>query len=108
MSEDILERLKSKELEMEEFLNEARRKAASIKEDALRTAREVRSARTKEMERELSEQAVMEKEAALKEAQSIEKEAVKLAGDLKKKGEARKDKAVAGVVRFIIEGLGER
>jgi vacuolar-type H+-ATPase subunit H len=108
MSEDILERLKSKELEMEEFLNEAGRKASAIKEDALRKAKEVRAVKTKEMERELSELAAHEREAALKEVESIEKEAVELAEKLKKKGEARKDKAVAEVVRFIIDGLGER
>jgi len=108
MAEDILEQLKSKEDEMEALINEARKKAASIREEALKKAKEIKSAKIKETEAELAGFAGKKREAAELEAASIEKDAVKRAEELKKKGVARKDEAVKAVVRFINEGLGER
>lgn len=108
MAEDILERLKSKEDELEAFINEARKKASSIKEEALKKAKGIRSAKMKEIELVLAEFAEKEKEAAVKEAAAITKNAANQAEGLKKKGAAQKEKAVEVVVRFINEGLGER
>lgn len=108
MSEDILEKLKSKEDEMEALINEARRKTASIREEALKKAKEIKSAKMKEMEAELAGFAGGKREAYAEEAAAIEKDAAKRAGELKEKGVSRKDEAVKAVVRFINEGLGER
>ncbi len=108
MAEDILEQLKSKEDEMEALINEARRKASSIKEDALRKAKEIKSARMKETEEEFSGIIARKTEAAALEAASIEADAGARAGKLRGLVAEQKDKAVKEVVRFINEGLGER
>ena len=107
MAEDILEQLKSKEDEMEALINEARRKASSIKEDALRKAKEIKSARMKETEEEFSGIIARKREAAALEAASIEADAEARAGELKRISVARSDDAVKEVVRFINEGLGD-
>ena len=108
MAEDILEQLKSKEDEMEALINEARKQAASMKENALKKAKEIRSAKIKETEQELAGIFARRKEAASREAAAIEADAVARAAGLRQTVAAQRDRAVKEVVRFINEGLGER
>jgi len=108
MAEDILEQLKSKEDEMEAFINDARRKAAAIVEAALKKAKDIRNAKMKESEVELAGFIDSQRESARLEAQRIETDALAQAQALRQKGEAQKGKAVETVLRLINEGLGDR
>lgn len=105
MPEDILAELRAKEEEMEALLEQARKQAASIRDEASRTARGIReSARSGSMEEvrafEEAERALIEDEAG-----KIEEKGRQEAQELRAKGERNMEKVVAEVMRFLMEPL---
>lgn len=102
MNEDIIDRLKVKEEEMEALINEAKKKASGIMEDAVRKARELKNIRIREIDEELRKISAIEEESIRNEAAKIEEEGRMATEDLRRRGEERKDRAVKEVIRFII------
>ena len=101
MPEDILAELRAREEEMEALINEARKEASRIREEALRSARELKESRRKESEEEARSLEAAGSEAAGKEAMMIVEEGEKEAGELRGKGDRNIEKAVSEVVRFL-------
>lgn len=107
-ADDVLSRLKAKEEEMEALLDEAKRKAASIKEEAVKRAGEIREEAARRTEAELAGAASDEKAAMDKEVEEIWREGHAAARALREKGEARKDRAVEAVTGLILEGIRDQ
>lgn len=108
MPEDILDRLKEKEDEMESLINEARGRASLIREEAARRAKEIKNARLNEIDSEVKEASIREEEHIRKEVFNIEEEARSSIGELRRRGAERKGKAVKEVIRYILEGIGDK
>ncbi|OGP13314.1 MAG: hypothetical protein A2052_03475 [Deltaproteobacteria bacterium GWA2_54_12] len=106
MSEDILSELRAKEEEMEALLNDARRQAASIREAALKSARELRSRSLSELEGELKSISDEKTNEMKQEAGKIEEQGRNEAEKLKARGEKNFEKVVEEVMRFIREPNG--
>lgn len=108
MSENIIDRLKSKEDEMEAHLAEARRKAASIREDAVKRAAAIRGAGAGDIEAEAAKmraEAAKEVDAATKR---LKGEGRAEAERVRSEGAGRIEDAVALVERLIAEGIDDR
>lgn len=106
MPEDILAELRVKEEEMEALINDARREAASIREAALKSGRELRARSLAELESRLKS-VFDEKTAEMKaEAARIEDEGREEAESLRARGERNFEKVVEEVMRFITEPGG--
>lgn len=104
MPEDVLAELRAKEEEMEAILARARQEAAAIREEALRSSREIReAARAMAAEEvralEASERALMEEEA-----NKVEEQGKAEAAELRSKGERNMEKVVSEVMRFLMPG----
>lgn len=106
MPEDILEKLRSKEAQMEALLSETRAKASIIKEAAVKKAKELKTAKIIELEEDLRK--AYEKQDALvkSEAAAIDGQAEKMALELKEKGVRNMDWAVEKVYRIIAGAEG--
>ncbi|OGP21212.1 MAG: hypothetical protein A2054_02870 [Deltaproteobacteria bacterium GWA2_55_10] len=103
MPEDILAELRAREEEMEALVEQARKEAASIRDEAARTSRAIReSAGSRSLEEvrafEDSERALIEDEA-----RAIEEQGRAEAAELRAKGERNMEKVVTEVMRFLIE-----
>lgn len=101
MPEDILAELRAREEEMEALLDQSRKEAVSIRDEALRSSREIRdSAKAKSMEEvralEDSGRALIEDEA-----ERIEERGRAEAAELRAKGERNMEKVVSEVMRFL-------
>ncbi|MBI1912546.1 MAG: hypothetical protein HYS21_11170 [Deltaproteobacteria bacterium] len=106
MPEDILEKLRAKEEEMEALINDARKKAAIIREGAAKTAKELKADRIREIEEELKRISSIAEVEMQKEVARIEEQAQKDVEDIRKKGAERKDKAVKEVIKAVLESMG--
>lgn len=106
MPEDILAELRVKEEEMETLLGDARRQAASIREAALKSAREFRSRSLSELDEELKRVSDGKIKEMKQEAGKIEDEGRKDAERLKARGEKNFEKVVEEVMRFIRDPHG--
>lgn len=101
MPEDILAELRAREEEMEAFIKDAREQAASIRETAQRSARELRARSLADLENELKSVSDEKTNEMKKEAGRIEEEGRKEAEKLKERGEKNFEKVVDEVMRFI-------
>lgn len=106
MAEDILAELRAKEDEMEAFINDARRQAASIREAAHKSARELRARGSAELDERLKAVSEEKTAAIMEEAGRIEEEGLREAGRLRERGERNFEKVVQELMRFIIEPGG--
>lgn len=106
MPEDILAELRAKEEEMETLLGDARQQAASIREAALKSARELRSKSLLELEGELKSISDEKMNEMKQEAGKIEDRGRKDAERLKAHGEKNFEKVVEEVMRFIRDPHG--
>lgn len=107
-ADDVLNKLKIKEEEMEALIEESKKRAASIKEDAIRKAIEIKDSAIKGLETELASIAVRERARTAEEVKAIEERAAEEAEDLRSLGLGRKSEAVEAVVRFLLEGIGDK
>jgi vacuolar-type H+-ATPase subunit H len=106
MPEDILSELRAKEEELEALINGARREAASIREAAQKSARELRAQSLAELETRLKRD-FDEKTAEMKaEAAKIEDDGRRESESLRARGERNFEKVVEEVMRFITEPGG--
>ena len=101
MPDDILAELRAKEEELEARINEARREAASIREAALKSARELRAGSISGLEGELKAFADSRTREMNEEAASIEEKGREEALRLKALGERNFERAVEEVMKFI-------
>lgn len=106
MPEDILAELRAKEEEMEALLGDARRQAASIRDAATKSARELRSRSLSELEQELKSISDGKTRDMKQEAAKIEDEGRRDAERLKARGEKNFEKVVEEVMRFIRDPHG--
>ena len=104
MKENIIDRLKHKEKEMEALIEEARVNASRIKADAVKMAREIKSAGMEELEDELKSRAESAEKELREEVARIEESARSAAEELKKKGAEKTEEAVEMVLRVVAEG----
>lgn len=101
MPDDILAELRAKEEELEARINEARREAASIREAALKSARESRALSISGLEGELKAFADSRIREMNEEAARVEEKGREEASRLKALGESNFEKAVEEVMKFI-------
>ncbi|MCC6501572.1 MAG: hypothetical protein IT362_00365 [Deltaproteobacteria bacterium] len=106
MPEDILAELRAKEVELEARINEARREASSIREAALKSARDIKAAGASELEGELKAFIDERTREMNDEAASIEEKGRQEALRLKEIGERNFERAVEEVVKFIKQPRG--
>lgn len=104
MSVDILEELKKKEEAMEALINEAKKRASVIREASIKSARELKAVRLREIDAELKGLSDKSEEGLKKEVSSIEEAGKRDAEALEQKGEARKEKAIEEVMRTLSGG----
>ena len=103
--DDVLDRLKAKEDEMEARIQEARSRASAIKEGALTKVREIKTASQSELDSEI-ERIVAARTAEIEaEVAGIDAQAGRDAEELKNRGLRRRDKAISEAVRFVMEGV---
>lgn len=105
MPEDILDRLKAREDEIEAYMNEVKKTASEMKERALIKAKELKNARIKEIDEEVKRIVSAGEDEIKKEALAIESEAAKEIEELRRRGNENMEKAVREVMRLITEGL---
>ena len=105
MPGDILEELKRKEEEMEALINGSRKMAFTIRETALKNARELKASRQSEIDRELKERAASFEEGLKKEIEGIEEAGRRDAESLKDAGRARMETAIEDVVKALSGGI---
>jgi len=101
MAVDILAGLRAKEDELEARVNEARREAASIREAALKSAREKKAAAFLELETEIESFVEARTKEMTAEAAVIEEKGREEAARLRAVGERNFEKAVDEIVRLI-------
>lgn len=106
MPEDILAELRAKEVELEARINEARGQAASIREAALRGARDIKAAGALELDSGLKAFIDARTGEMNDEAASIEEKGRQEALRLKEIGERNFERAVEEVVKFIKQPRG--
>ena len=106
MAEDILNEIRAREEEMEALINDARGQAASIREAALKSARELRARSLSELEEELKSISDGKLTEMKEEAARIEEQGRREAEKLKVLGEKNFEKVVEEVMRFIREPGG--
>lgn len=102
--DDVLDRLKSKEDEMEARIQEARTRASAIKDEAARKAREIRTERARALDAEVDAISAERRREIDAEVAAVDARAEQDAAELRKKGLERIDPVVAEAVRFITEG----
>jgi len=101
MAGDILAELRAKEDELEARVNVARREAASIREAALKSAREKKAAAFSELDSELKSFVEARTKEMNEEAAVIEEKGREEASRLRAVGERNFEKAVDEIVRLI-------
>lgn len=101
MSVDILEGLRAKEEEISAIIEEARLKASSIREAAVRRAKEIKTAREIEAHSIISEAGREQERIMREEAASVESKSIEAAKALRVKGTSRLEEAAIDVVRIV-------
>ncbi|MBI2414131.1 MAG: hypothetical protein HYV24_13085 [Deltaproteobacteria bacterium] len=104
MAVDILEELKRKEEAMEALINDAKKRASAIREASLKSAKELKAVKLKDIEAELSLLSEASEKGLKHEISSIEEAGKRDAEALKKKGEANREKAIEEVMRTLTGG----
>lgn len=105
MNENFIGRLKEKEDEMAAWLDEAKKTAASMREDAVKRAGAIREHRAGELNEEIkAATAAFEAEAA-KDIKAIEEAGAKEAAELESRARPRLKEAVE-LAKSIIAGRG--
>lgn len=99
---DVINSLRKKEEELDKLLDEAKRTALKIKEDALRKAGEIKTSGMKEIEEMLEKYKTAEMGRIDEEVDAIQKKAMEEAERLKIKAGERFDEVVEKVVRYVI------
>jgi len=107
MQDNVIDRLRVKEEEMEALVAGARNRAAFIREDAVRKAGEAREAGLAALEGDIRRLGVELEANIKKEIAGIEKDAGQEAAALKEKGGQRMEAALRQAAKFIIEGIDE-
>ncbi|MBI5970430.1 MAG: hypothetical protein HY884_04685 [Deltaproteobacteria bacterium] len=108
MSDDVLVRLKAKEEEIEAAINIAKMQAASIKEGALKKAREVKLSSLKRLDEDARALAAMQGEELKNLSAKMDAEAGSKAAELRKIGLKNMDEAVETVLRRVMEALSDK
>ncbi len=108
MKDDVLDRLKSKEEEIEAAINAAKRQAASIKEGALKKAREFKLSGLKRLDEEARALAARQGEELKKLSEKMDAEAAAKAAELRRTGLQNMDKAIEAVLRRVTEELSDK
>lgn len=106
--DNIIDKLKAKEEEMDALINETRKKAASIKEEALRRAKEVRESKAAELEREIQSTITSGEEDIKSELNDIEVKARMEAAALRQKGAEKLSAAIEYVMRIAAGGFDDK
>lgn len=101
MSADILEGLRVKEEEMAVVIEDARLKAAAIRESAVRQAKEIKTAREIEAQALIREVGTEQDRIMRQEAATLEAQALETAKGLTIKGGSRLEEAVKEVIRIV-------
>lgn len=101
MAEDMIERLKAKEEEMEALLTGARKKALSIREEAHRNAKEIKNAKLMELEREIKDIEAGADASVKDEIRKIEESGKTLVEGIRKKGSANSEAALEEAARRL-------
>lgn len=102
MEGDMLDRLRAKEEEMEALINDARKRAAAIKEDALKKARELKERKVREIEAELQSRRTLEEEENIRNGMRRIEEAEEAIEELRKRAELKRGEAVKEVMRLTL------
>ena len=105
MQDNVIDRLRVKEEEMEALVAGAKSRAAFIRDDAVRKAGEAREAGLAALEGEIKRLGAELEANIKKEIAEIEKDAGKEAAALKEMGGQRMEAAVRQAAKFIIEGI---
>jgi hypothetical protein len=108
MPENIIDRLKAKEDEMEALIKEARKKAAAIKERAVKKSISVKGAGAAELDEKIDEMRAAAKEEVARETERLENEAAEAAESIRVAAAEMEEEAMALVVRLIAEGIDDR
>lgn len=108
MPENIIDKLKAKEDEMESLVAGARKKAAAIREEAVRKAMELKKSGAAGIEEELSRMKKTAMDEVDLEVRKIDAEAEAAAKVITAAGAERKEEAVRVVARLISEGIHDR
>ena len=108
LKENIIDRLKVKEKEMEACIEEARRKASVIKAEAVKEAREIKAAGAKELEREIKTLSENSEGEITKEVLAIEARSEQEAELVRKRASEKIDSAIREVLRIVAEGIDDR
>ncbi len=106
MQENIIERLRRKEEEMEALVAGARDRAASIREDAAGKADEIRKGAAAALDAEMERLGVLSGPGIEKEVSEIEEAAALEAGRIRDAGRRRRQAAVEEAMRAVTEGIG--
>jgi len=107
MKDDVLDRLKAKEEEIDAAINIAKRQAASIKEGALKKARELKLASLKRLDEEARVLAARQGTELKNLSEKMDAEAGARAAELRRLGLGNMDKAVEAVLRRVTEALSD-
>lgn len=108
MKDDVLDRLKSKEEEIEAAINAAKRQAASIKESALKKAREFKLSGLKRLDEEARALAARQG-AELKDlSEKMDAETEAKAAELTRLGLQNMDRAIEAVLKRVTEALSDK
>lgn len=102
--DDVLDHLKSKEDEMEARIQDARTRAAAIREEALKKVRDIKAARQRELDSEVDGIVAGRTTEIDADVAAVERQAERDAEELRARGTKRIDEAVTEAVRFITEG----
>lgn len=105
MQDNVIDRLRVKEEEMDALVAGARNRAAFIREDALRKAGEARVSGLAALEDEIRRLGAEFEVNIKKEIAEIEKDAGREAAALREKGGQKMEAAIRRAAEFITEGI---
>ncbi|GMR04606.1 MAG: hypothetical protein BMS9Abin23_0506 [Thermodesulfobacteriota bacterium] len=108
LKENLIDRLKVKEEEMDALIEDARKKAASIKKDALEKAAGLKGAALEKIDAEVEAARAAAEDAIMKEVEAFEHEARAGAAELREKGLSRIERAVERILSIVAEGIDDR
>lgn len=106
LENDIISVLRDKETEMEARIEEAKKKAATIREEAAVKAREIKAGSSREIEDSMEPVRRSGEEAIRMEVERVSREAEEAAKELRTKALERRAAAVDLITTFVLEGVG--
>lgn len=105
MQDNVIDRLRAKEEEMEALVAAARSRAAFIRVEALKKAAEARSSGLAALEDEIQRLGAEFEADIKKDIAEIEKDAGREAAALREKGGQKTEAAIRQAAKFIMEGI---